>query len=203
MQKYDEGPTPPNPRKPCANFNGPFILPIFALETTKLIIMDDYLDNGAGDIFLAEVGRRIEIFEKVQAELMLASQKIVKRMAKAISVSLNKSMSSYVDEILAYRKMNFIDMISIKHQSMAYAEMLFGFEEDLETRIEAQINALSQTEWLVFQFREASKYYEGGRGAVVSSIKKDVFDEFGRILDEHYHTKRMQHFLERYPWLKH
>ena len=165
--------------------------------------MDDYLDNGAGDIFLAEVSRRIEIFEKVQAELMLASQKIVKRMAKAISVSLNKSMSSYVDEILAYRKMNFIDMISIKHQSMAYAEMLFGFEEDLDTRIEGQINALSQTEWLVFQFRDASKYYEEGRGAVVSSMKKDVLDEFGRILDEHYQTKRMQHFLERYPWLKH
>ena len=66
--------------------------------------MDDYWDNRTGDIFLAEVGRKIEAFEKAKAELMLASQKIVNRMAKAISVSLNKSMSSYVDEILAYRK---------------------------------------------------------------------------------------------------
>lgn len=164
--------------------------------------MDDYLDNGAGDIFLAEIGRKIEFFEKAQAELMQASRKIVNRMAKAISVSLNKSMSSYVDEILAYRKMNFIDMISIKHQSMDFAEMLFGFEEDLDARIDAQINALSQTERLVFQFRDTPKYYKEGRGAVISSIKKDVLDEFGRILDEHYQTKRMQHFLERYPWLK-
>ena len=164
--------------------------------------MDDYWDNRTGDIFLAEVGRKIEAFEKAKAELMLASQKIVNRMAKAISVSLNKSMSSYVDEILAYRKMNFIDMISLKHQNMDYAEMLFGFEEDLDTRIDDQINALSYTEWLVFQFRDATKYYEEGRESVVMSMKKDVLDAFGRILDEHYQTKRMQHFLERYPWLK-
>lgn len=173
------------------------------METTKLNIMDDYLDNGAGDIFLAEVSRKIENFEKAQEELALASQKIVKRMAKAISVSLNKSMSSYVDEILSYRKMNFIDMISLKHQSMGYAEMLFGFEEDLTTQIDEQINSLSQTEWLVFLFRDASKYYEEGRGAVIESMRKDIIDEFGRVLDEHYQTKRMQHFLERYPWLKH
>lgn len=173
------------------------------METTKLNIMDDYLDNGAGDIFLAEVSRKIENFEKAQEELALASQKIVKRMAKAISVSLNKSMSSYVDEILSYRKMNFIDMISLKHQSMGYAEMLFGFEEDMNTRIDEQINSLSQTEWLVFLFRDASKYYEEGRGEVIESMRKDIIDEFGRVLDEHYQTKRMQHFLERYPWLKH
>ena len=94
-------------------------------------------------------------------------------------------------------------MISLKHQSMGYAEMLFGFEEDLNTQIEEQINSLSQTEWLVFLFRDASKYYEEGRGAVIESMRKDIIDEFGRVLDEHYQTKRMQHFLERYPWLKH
>ena len=163
--------------------------------------MEDYLDNGAGDIFLAEVSRKIEILEKIQAELMKASKKIVNRMAKVISVSLNKSMSSFVDEVLAYRKMNFIDMISVKHQKMTYPEMMFGLEEELETMIEAQISALSPTEWLVFQFRDASKYYEEGKNAVVSLLKKDVLDEFGRVLDEHYQTKRMQNFLERYPWL--
>ena len=160
------------------------------------------MDNGTGDLFLAEIGRKIKIFEKVQAELSQASQKIVKRMAKAISVSLNKSMSSYVDEVLAYRKMNFIDMISVKHQSMPYAEMLIGFEEELDARIEAQLGTLSETEWLVFQFRDASLFYNLGKDAVVASLKKDILDEFGRILDEHYQTKRMQHFLERYPWLK-
>lgn len=154
-----------------------------------------------GDIFLDAMDRRVDVLEKVQSELQLASRKLVSRMAKSTAIALNKSMSSYVDEVLAYRKMNFIDMISVKHQTMTYEEMMIGFKEELDARIEAQIDTLSSSEWLVFQFRDANLYYEKGKDAVVSSIKEDILSEFGRFLDEHFRTKRMQNFLERYPWL--
>lgn len=156
---------------------------------------------GTGDIFLDEMDRRMDILYLVQQELQLVSLSIVSRMARSISVALNKDMASYVDEVLAYRKMNFIDMISIKHQTLPYEQIQIGLKEELELRIEAQINALPPAEWLMFQFRDANLFYEMGRNAVVASIKKDVMDEFGHLLDEHFKTKRMQTFLERYPWL--
>lgn len=156
---------------------------------------------GTGDIFLDEMDRRIDYLQKIQSELRTASEKLVTRMAKAISIALNKSMSSYVDDVLAYRKLNFIDMISIKHQSMSYEEILIGFDVELDARIDAQIEALSPTEWMVFRFRDAELYYEKGEGAVVASVKADMLNEFGHVLDEHFRTKRMQLFLERYPWL--
>ena len=148
-----------------------------------------------------EMDRKVDILGKVQETLRHTSQQLVSRMAKSISMALNKSMSSYVDEVLSYRKMNFIDMISVKHQTMSYEEMMIGFKEELDARMEAQIEALSSSEWLVFQFRDANLYYEKGKDAVVSSIKEDILSEFGRLLDEHFRTKRMQNFLERYPWL--
>ena len=154
-----------------------------------------------GDIFLDEMDRRMDILCLVQQELRLVSLSLVSRMAKSISIALNKDMSSYVDEVLAYRKMNFIDMVSIKHQSLPYEQIQIGFMEELEHRVETLINALSPAEWLTFQFRDASLFYEKGRQAVVESIKKDVMEEFGHLLDEHYKTKRMQAFLGRYPWL--
>lgn len=84
---------------------------------------------------------------------------------------------------------------------MIFEEIQIGLMEDIETRITEQINSLSLPEWLVFQFRDAALYYTQGVNAVKVSIKADVLNEFGRILDEHFHTKRMQRFLERYPWL--
>ena len=76
-----------------------------------------------------------------------------------------------------------------------------GFEEELDARMEAQMDNLSTAEKLVFRFRDAVLYYKEGQASVNASIKNDVLAEFGRILDEHYHTKRMQTFFERYPWL--
>ena len=145
--------------------------------------------------------RKVDILNKVQETLHLASRQLITRMAKSMLMALNKTMSSYVDEVLAYRKMNFIDMVSVKHQTMSYEEMMIGFKEELDVRIEAQIDTLSSSEWLVFQFRDANLYYEKGKDAVVSTIKEDILSEFGRLLDEHFQTKRMQNFLERYPWL--
>ena len=163
--------------------------------------MNGSYENSTGDIFIDEMDRRIEVLDKVQEELSQASKKIVNRMAKTIAVTLNKTMASYVDEVLAYRKLTFIDMVSVKHQSLTYAEIQIGFEEELDARIESQVEALSPVEWLVFQFRDAGMYYEKGITAVKNSVKADVLDEFGKVLDEHFQTKRMQNFLERYPWI--
>lgn len=163
--------------------------------------MNNTYINSTGDIFMDAMDRKVDILDEVQNTLRNASRQLVTRMAKSMSMALNKSMSSYVDEVLAYRKMNFIDMISVKHQTMSYEEMMIGFKEELDARIEAQIETLSFPEWLVFQFRDANLYFEKGKDAVVSSIKEDILSEFGRLLDEHFLTKRMQGFLERYPWL--
>ena len=150
---------------------------------------------------LNDCSRKAEVLDKVQDALSQASLKIASRMAKGIAVALNKAMSSYVDDVLAFRKMNFIDMVSVKHRSMGYREIQIGFEEELEARIEAQIEAISPAEWLIFQFRDAELFFEEGKEAVVASVKKDVLEAFGTLLDDHYKTKRMQLFLEHYPWL--
>ena len=141
------------------------------------------------------------VLERIQADLRLISQRLVTRMTRNITITLNKSMSPYVEEVLVYRKMNFIDMISIKYQKMSFGEMLIGFDEELDTRIEEQIMALSPAEWMVFQFRDAHLYYDKGLDVVKQSVKTDVIDEFGVLLNEHFQTKRMQRFIERYPWL--
>ena len=161
--------------------------------------MDTY--GITGDMFMDNMDRKTDILEKIQTELQQASKPLIKRMAKGIGLALNKSMDAYVEEPLAHRKLNFMDQISIKHQAMPYEQIQIGFLEELEARIDAQITALSPTEWLVFQFRDATLYYEQGRDAIISAVKRDVITEFGHILDEHYNTKRVQNFIERYPWL--
>ena len=55
-----------------------------------------------GDIFLDEMDCRMDILYRVQQELRQVSLSLVSRMAKSISVTLNKDMSSYVDEVLPY-----------------------------------------------------------------------------------------------------
>ena len=161
--------------------------------------MDTY--GITGDMFMDNMDRKTDILEKIQTELQQASEPLIKRMAKGIGLALNKSMDAYVEDPLAHRKLNFMDQISIKHQTMPYEQIQFGFLEELEARIDAQIESLSSTEWLVFQFRDASLYYEKGKDAVILAVKKDVLAEFSHILDEHFNTKRVQLFIERYPWL--
>lgn len=163
--------------------------------------MRSIFSPSTGDIFQEDMDRKTDILERVQAELAEASARIVTRMAKGMAVALNKSLSSYVDEVLAYRGLNYIDQISIKHRTMAYAEMQIGLEEELDARMDAQIDALSPTERLVFRFRDAALYYEQGEEAVVSSMKRDILEAFGLLLDEHFGTKRMQGLLQRHPWL--
>ena len=170
-------------------------------QVTYYPAMNNLYTPATGDLFQEDMDRKTGILEKVQAELAEASARLVTRMAKGMAVALNKSMSSYVDEVLAYRRLNFIDQISIKHQTMDYAEMQIGFEEELDARMDTLIEALSQAEWLLFQFRDAALYYEQGKEAVVVSVKRDILETFGHLLDEHFATKRMQGLLQRHSWL--
>ena len=163
--------------------------------------MSTFYNEIPGDLFQDNLSQRVDMLDKLQAELRQASAIIITRMTKVIAVELNRIMSSYVDEVLAYRKMNFIDMISIKRQSLNYEEIQIGLKEELDSQIYDQILALTLSEWLVFQFRDTELYYRQGKNAVIASIKTDMIKEFDVFLEEHLHTKRMQRLLERYPWL--
>ena len=89
--------------------------------------MDTY--GITGDMFMDNMDRKTDILEKIQTELQQASKPLIKRMAKGIGLALNKSMDAYVEEPLAHRKLNFMDQISIKHQTMPYEQIQFGFLE--------------------------------------------------------------------------
>lgn len=143
-----------------------------------------------------------KVIGTVLGEMAGLRKDVVKRMAWNIVRTLNKTMSSQVDDTLSHRGLNFFDVMSVKHRTLSYAEFFIGFEEELDRLMDIQIGALPDVEKMLFRFRDPLLFHEEWDESVILAAKEEIKEEFGKILDGHYSTARMRRFLERYPWLE-
>ena len=140
-------------------------------------------------------GETTEAQETEEADSAPLARKIILSSAGRILRAMNKEMkrnpSELLDEGLAHLGLNYTDQLSIKHQSLSYAEFEFGFEVRLDEAISKEISTYSPSDWFILR----------QSGLDEKKTAAEIKKSFGEILDEHFNTKRMQKILARHDWI--
>lgn len=136
-------------------------------------------------------------------ECRTAGDRIITSCARSIILRLNKDQkkasNDMMDDFYLAIGMNYTDQLSVKKQSLDYAEFEFGFELRLDEMIESQIKELSAEQRLVLRGCDVGKFSDVE--VFEQWLSTRIKDAFGKLLDEHYNTARMKNFLQRHDWI--
>ena len=139
-----------------------------------------------------------EIISNLERQCHELALPILNRMGRNIVRKMNKQMetsNTIIDDDMAGLGMRFFDQLSIYYQSRTYEEIMFGFDDYLEDIIQAEIDELSEIDRLILEHRS---FYDLSQGTAEKHIFADVKNEVSSIIDQHYYTKRVQHFVVKY-----
>ena len=136
------------------------------------------------------------VLDELEARCKDLSTNILNRMSWRIIRRIKKQMAnSDIDDGLGKLGMDIFDQMSIYYQTRTYEEFLFGFDDYLNEVIQAEIDQIPEIERLILEHWDINALSKG-------EMEKKIFAEVKRavsiIIDQHYHTSRIQRFVERY-----
>ena len=124
------------------------------------------------------------------------AEPILNRMGWRIIRKMGKQMvNTDIDQDLAGLGMSFFDQLSIYYQTRTYEEIMFGFDDYLDDLIQAEIDDLTEIDRLILEHRDLHAL---SRLEMEDRIFGDVKKAVSSIVDQHYYTKRIQRFVDRY-----
>ena len=133
--------------------------------------------------------------EEMEVRCRALAAPLPERIARRIIKNMNKNLADQVQSDFARIGMSFFDQMSLKHRDRAYTDFFFGFEDELDRMIQAEIDALAPADRLVLDFRDLSADSSEKRE---KSIRRDIKAAFGALLEQHLDTVRMKNYIQRY-----
>lgn len=122
---------------------------------------------------------------------------IRKKICKSILRTLNKTMTGQDGDDYDSVGMSYVDKISIKYQSCSLEEISYGFEDGLWEMIDAEYNALSPQDRHFLDYSKCSENNE----IDIEGIKNEILSDLCKMIDEHYYTKKVQRYVDKYDWI--
>lgn len=136
------------------------------------------------------------VFE-FEADCESFASDIRKKICKSILRSLNKTMTGQDGDDYGSVGMSYVDKISVKYQSCSLEEISYGFEDSLLEMIVAEYNALSPKDRHFLDYSKCSEHNE----IDIEGIKNDILSDLCKLIDEHYYTKKVQRYVDKYDWI--
>ena len=133
--------------------------------------------------------------EEMEVRCRALAAPLPERIARRIIKNMNKNLADQVQSDFARIGMSFFDQMSLKHRDRAYTDFFFGFEDELDRMIQAEIDALAPADRLVLDFRDLSADSSKERE---KAIRRDIKAAFGALLEQHLDTVRMKNYIQRY-----
>jgi len=141
-------------------------------------------------------------YERVSLQLeercQQQAQEIIRRIAGRIVRAITKNNEAYVQDDFKRVGLNFLDQLSLMTaRGWALDNISFGLEQFRDELIANEIKALPPLERLVMDYRDIDTLLTG---RVEESAAEDIRTAIDRIISEHYHTGRLQRFIDRYNY---
>ena len=123
------------------------------------------------------------------------SQDIISRLCKRAIRKLNKLDSCLAGKTDDYpSSFKFCDVLSVELQSCCYEEINPFLRDFIDDTLYNEYNELPQVDRFIVDHSVCAENYECDYDAVLGNIDST----FHKMLDEHYYTKKIQHFVEKW-----